>query len=228
MEKQSGPRLEEPSSDSDSSKANLDDFERAPTARACRRKRRLEEEQRLSDLVKRNGSFAEPDAGEATAPHRIRHLRDRVRVKTAYRELLAAAAPPAGPAQCANQEGELACALPDDPDLAPPQAKAKSSKRARATAAASAAQHLPQCLSSVRSRPLKAKAGSNAFTAGETNAAGRALLGSVAASSSLPHEAPRPPSEGSTGVLARPTRASRTSQAAQRRATAAAVASLLS
>ena len=71
------------SSSCDSSEEVLEDGARSLTARQCKHRRRAESRERTSQLVKSINRVAFPDEGEATAPHRLRHLRDRVLRSTA-------------------------------------------------------------------------------------------------------------------------------------------------
>ena len=163
--------------------------------RAGRAQQRRSLQSRTVELIRRNRSSV-ADASEATARHRMRHMRDRVTRRIAFHHAEAAG--------CL-----LVAPLPQQPvhlDSASCERPTPEEPRLDLSAVSTL----------LKSAPLPPPGGTAASEA------------SVTTSNSLPLEAPRPPSEDSTGVLARPARASRTSQAAQRRATATAVASLLS
>ena len=164
-----GPRAPEASqrgnssSDSDSSEVDLDALDRRNTARLQKARRRKVSRERTIDIARRNCCFAVPDANEATAPHRQRHLADRVRRRAA---LLAS-----GDSASARAQRSLL--------RSPPRVFADEQ------------QGVPPALVSCASAPE--------------------LIGS-----------------SSAGVIARPTRAARASLATERRATSAALSSLLS
>ena len=84
-----GPMTGKHSSDSESSEADLDRFDRSRTARACRANQRRASRERTAALARRSSCFAVPDGNEATAPHRQRHLKDRVQRRAALGASLA-------------------------------------------------------------------------------------------------------------------------------------------
>ena len=66
------------SSSCDSSEESLHDGPRSLTARQCAKRRRASSRERTERLVKSLSCYAIPDEDEATAPHRTRHLKDRI------------------------------------------------------------------------------------------------------------------------------------------------------
>ena len=70
------------SSSCDSSEDSLHDNPKSLTARQCAKKRKASEEAATETLVKSISRVAFPEENEATAPHRMRHLRDRILRRT--------------------------------------------------------------------------------------------------------------------------------------------------
>ena len=68
----------------DSSEEDLNALEKSSTARSQKAKRRKESLGYTANAIKSISCFAIPDGNEATAPHRMRHLRDRMICRAAY------------------------------------------------------------------------------------------------------------------------------------------------
>ena len=85
----------------ESSEVDLSSFDRSCTARAHKARRRKESRERTEAIVRMNSCWSVSDGNEATAPHRQRHLKERVLRRVAF----AASLPPV-----ASMAGEEAAA----------------------------------------------------------------------------------------------------------------------
>ena len=143
------------SSSCSSSEVDLNAAKKSHTARQCRARLRSASRERTAELVKRNSCFAVPDEGEATAPHRLRHLTDRVLRKAARpRACVQAPAEPLG--EPSDSRGGASRVLEGEPGPVPDGDTAELHRRRRplrqrATASSSSARASADALRSLLS-----------------------------------------------------------------------------
>ena len=143
-------RANSASSSCNSSEADLEAHNASSSARACRIRQRKTTRERAQVLIKEAGRRACTDEGEATAPHRLWHVRKRVK----WKESLATA-----PLRCT-----------------PAGARSESEPEQPSVEATARRRQGPELEATGRSRPSRLRAGVRTYTAKTTSAAISSLL----------------------------------------------------